>query len=563
MKKYLIHFRDSIKTESLPSWTTLGNPEADVIFAKENNMFTDAEVVLLEVTKEERLMVLTTARELMSIAKVVKVVRESDPEKLTEKMLDSAQAIPQSLLFLEENEFAALATLQSAQVLHPAQDYLNGEIYYGSIINGVDMLVTSKGEMFPFADTVNRNIDLMQKELSVTRLRHETVINFFTNGDTIVPEDIFISIREYIRKHIFFPDPETYDLVTIWVMGTYIYRGFRYYPYLHLNAEKGSGKTLLMELMMPLSFNGVLMSQPVASTVLKLISQSGATLFIDEAEGLSQTKAGGRSQIKQILKTGFGRSGQYFIGSTLYRTYGPKCFAGINEIDDVLADRAITIKMMRKTGAERVEIYRETPTMLAEQMKLRDSLYLYGLQHGPAIIQDYEQEKPFYDKLHVLSNRVYDVWVPLYRMVSAFRDPDLQNNVFNSMDKLSHIDNKRRISRDAEENETGSLIEALDEILKLVPPFQKDGGISYYEPESLHNAMVINDKIPKNMQRKAFSRLMKRLLEIESIPRGYNLSTKRMYAIDLAKFEEYKKRYADTAENNGIRKDTNNLLEKS
>jgi hypothetical protein len=546
MKKFLIHYSGSIKTESIPNWTTVDNPDEDVIFAKENNIFADAEVVLLEVTKEDGAMVLLTARELMSIAKVVKLLTESDPGSITEKVLDSARAIPQSLLNIEEKNFATLATLQSAQVLHPAQDYQNGEIFYGSIINGVDMLVTSKGEMFPFADTVNRNIDLMQKELSVSHLRHETVIHFFKNGVRIVPDEIFSSIREYIRKHIFFPDPETYDLVTIWVMGTYIYRGFRYYPYLHLNAEKGSGKTLLMELMMPLSFNGVMMSQPVASTVLKLISHSGATLFIDEAEGLSQRKTGGGTQIKQILKTGFGRGGQYYIGDTLYRTYGPKCFAGINEIDDVLADRAITIKMMRKTGAERVAIYRETPTMLVEQMSLRDSLYLYGLQYGPEIIIDYEQEKPFYDKLNVLSNRAYDVWVPLYRMVNAFRDLNLKNSVFNSMDKLSHLDSERRSARDAEENETGSLIESLNEILAKVDPFHIEGGIKYYEPDLLHNAMLINEKIPKSMHRKAFSRLLKRVLEIECSPRSYLDKTKRMYAVDTAKFEDYKKRYADS-----------------
>ena len=168
-------------------------------------------------------------------------------------------------------------------------------------------------------------------------------------------------------------------------MGTYLFRAFRYFPYLHLNAEKGSGKTLLMELMAPISFNGILLTQPAASTVLKLIEQNSASLFIDEAESLSAHKSAGDSQLKNILRTGYARSGVSYIGDKMYRTYSPKCFAGINELDDVLADRTITVKMLRKTGAENkdLSLYRETPLMRKQQAEIRDMLYLFGLQHGP------------------------------------------------------------------------------------------------------------------------------------------------------------------------------------
>ncbi len=545
MKKYLIHFVRDKKPKEILNWIMVDTPDASLIFAKENNMFKDAEVVLLEASKNDRATVLSAARELMAVAKVVKVVRESDPDKINEKVLDSAPAIPNSLLTMNDDDFAALATLQSAQVLHPAQDYNNGVFYYGAIVNGVDMIVTSNGEMFSFAETVNRDIALMQKDLSASNLRHETVIEYFTGGLKVNADELFKEIRKYVQRHIYFSEPETYDLIAIWIMGTYIYRGFRYYPYIHLNAEKGSGKTLLMELMVPISFNGILLSQPVASTVLKLINQAGATLFIDEAEGLAQKQTGGNNQVKQILKTGFNRSGQFYIGETMYRTYGPKCFAGINDLDDVLADRAITIKILRKTNAEKVELYRETPTMRSDQMKIRDQLYLFGLRFGPIVAQDYEIEKPFYDKLSELTNRAYDVWVPLYRIVTSLTDNDLKASIFNSLDKLSQIDGRRRKMRDAEENETSSLINNLTEVLKQVQPYKQENGLSYYETDGLYNEMVKNEKIPKSMQRKAFSRFIKRVLEIESKPVGFKLATKRMYVIDEAKFEEYKKRYAD------------------
>ena len=161
------------------------------------------------------------------------------------------------------------------------------------------------------------------------------------------------------------------------------------------------------------------------------------------------------------------------------------------------------------------------------------------------IASDYESEKPNYDKLVHLTNRAYDVWVPLYLIVTCFQSEDLKNNVFNSLDKISQLDGKRRNARDIEDNETGNLVIGLLEVLKQVKPYNEVDGISYYEPDPLYSAMVREENIPKKMLRKAFSRLLKRVLEIESSPRGYGLKTKRMYAIDLKKMEEYKKRYTD------------------
>jgi hypothetical protein len=43
----------------------------------------------------------------------------------------------------------------------------------------------------------------------------------------------------------------------LWTMGTYIYRAFTYYPYLHFNGEKESGKTTALDLLQEIAFNSV------------------------------------------------------------------------------------------------------------------------------------------------------------------------------------------------------------------------------------------------------------------------------------------------------------------
>ena len=40
---------------------------------------------------------------------------------------------------------------------------------------------------------------------------------------------------------------EYYDLVAVWIIGTYCMPGFETYPYLFINAQKGSGKTRLLK----------------------------------------------------------------------------------------------------------------------------------------------------------------------------------------------------------------------------------------------------------------------------------------------------------------------------
>ena len=236
-----------------------------------------------------------------------------------------------------------------------------------------------------------------------------------------------------------------------------------------------------------------------------------------------------------------------YIGDKMYRTYSPKCFAGINELDDVLADRTITVKMLRKTGAENkdLSIYRETPLMRKQQAEMRDMLYFFGLQYGPKIAADYESETTLYDKLPHLSNREYDVWLPFFKIVNAFSDGEVKSRVFQSLDLLSQTESKRRGIRDAEENETGALVEMLNEVLPQLRPIETKEGIDYYDPDGLLVSLQKAELLPRSVKKKTLSRMLNKVLEIASLPRPFGKGTKRMYAVNAMKLEEYRKRYAD------------------
>jgi hypothetical protein len=544
--KFLIWFNPNIQADEkdLKDWNLLEQPRDDLFWSGASERFEGTTVVFLLVEKAERGRIIPAARAVLEITPDVRILHVIADSLITSEMLENAPRVPESLLDIDEEDLASLSDVEPVIQIHPAQDYHDSTFYYGTKIQGKDYLVTSSQEMIPLIACPSRGITLVEPQLSMARYSHSRVLDYFAGMESETPNALHADIVSYIRKHIYFPMLETYDLAGVWILGTYLFRAFRYFPYLHLNAEKGSGKTLLMELMSPIAFNGVLLSQPPASTVLKLIKQDSASLFIDEAEGLGSNKSS-FSQLRSILKTGFARSGVYYSGDEMYRTYSPKCFAGINVLDDVLADRTITVRMIRKTGYETTELYRETPLMRKEQSELRDRLYLFGLRYGVGIAEDYNSETTLYDKLPHLSNRAYDVWVPLFKIVNAFVEGDDKTRVFQSLDLLSQTDARRRMIRDAEENETGLVVAMLNDVLSHVLPLETKGDVKYYDPDVIYDSLRRLDLLPKTMQKKGLSRMLKRTLDVDSVPRSFGEGTKRMYAIDFKELESYRKRYAD------------------
>lgn len=546
MAKHLIWFNPQIEIAKsiLKEWTPLALPNEDIFWTEASKRFSGATVVFLQAEEEERGRIIPAARAVLEVSPDVRILRATLGTIITAEMLENAGRVPEALLDINEEDFATLSDVENVTQLHPAQDYHDSTFYYGTKIQGKDYLITSKPEMIKLIECPSRGITLIEPQLSMAGFSHSRVLDFFSGVENETPTALHTDIVSYIKRHFDFPSPETFDMLGVWIMGTYIFRAFRYFPYLHFNAEKGSGKTLLMELMSPISFNGVLMSQPSAATVLKLIEQDSATLFIDEAEGLGENRSAS-IQLKNILKTGFARSGIYYSGDEMYRTYSPKCFAGINNLDDVIADRTITVRLIRKIGYPTIDLYRETPQMRKLQSDLRDRLYLFGLQYGVGIAEDYSNTTKPYDKLTHLSNRAFDVWVPLYKVVAAFPEGYNRTSIFRSLEVLSNADVRRRALRDAEENETGVAIRMMDEVLTHVLPLESKDDMKYYDPDVIYDSLHRLELLPKSLQKKGLSRMLKRTLDIDSIPRAFGEGTKRMYAISTKELDSYRKRYAD------------------
>lgn len=244
-----------------------------------------------------------------------------------------------------------LKNTKSQIVINPSQDFYKNSMVYSFKNNDAYYLVNSSKKIFKYDDLTIKGIKLRNNNIpSMCNFRAKAAVDFVQGKKKVNLIDCYNKIIAHIQKYVYFEDKGIYTILTLWVIGTYFYKVFRYFPYIWLNADKGSGKTRVMEVIMPLAFNAVLAVNHSEASVFRLVDVDGATLLIDEFEKLKKENQQG---IMTLLNSGFNaeasvirneRKGDSFKPIP-FSSYSPKMFAGIDDISDVLMDRCIRIKM--------------------------------------------------------------------------------------------------------------------------------------------------------------------------------------------------------------------------
>jgi len=164
-----------------------------------------------------------------------------------------------------------------------------------------------------------------------------------------------------------------YPIVALWIIGTYAHDEFNSYPYLYINASKGSGKSRLLRLISTLSKNGKFI-QSVTEAVL-FRTAKGRTFCIDEYENMANDEKGA---LRLLLNSAYKKGGiverTKKISSPSGVSYGIESFdvytsvamANIDGMEGVLADRCIFLRLDKsynKQITKRVENY-DTNTLV-------------------------------------------------------------------------------------------------------------------------------------------------------------------------------------------------------
>lgn len=217
----------------------------------------------------------------------------------------------------------------------------------------------------------------------------------------------------WLQQWIYMTEAQSVVLA-LWAMHTWCYEQFAATPYLSVTAStKRSGKTSVLEALKMLSRGADVKATIRAVSAAREIEalEGQCTLMWDEAEKLSSQSLG---ETRTILATGYRRGANHTVTMNgkveRFRTYCPKAFASIGDIQDVLRDRSIVIDLVRMSPARSLTLYRETAEQQASELvaEFIDVMKALALKRLPVI-----------DPEWLTSPRDREIWTPLFSLSGA------------------------------------------------------------------------------------------------------------------------------------------------
>ena len=340
------------------------------------------------------------------------------------------EAADQQLSMDNNNPSEANEQDESADYIHPAQDFSGLGRY---VITTFKIGGKPKYHLLQSDNIVHSSDDL--KELcEKARVIFRTIPDAEMLRDKVSPKfikdfgsptwtpkpsiELYAELEALLRKYIEFVDQDWYAILPLWIMGTYIFKVFPAFPYLHVSGAMGSGKTKLCGLLERIVFNGLHTSSISEASIFRLVNSVSATIIIDEAEHLCDKHLAGT--LRTLLNAGYQRTGKAYrqeqqrdgsFVSRRFELYAPKIIANIRGLEAVLKSRTIEVQMALATSTiGNTKVTDDTDYW----MRLREDLYGFGLEHFSSIrvFHGYDE------KARISLNRSNDLWSPLLAIAS-------------------------------------------------------------------------------------------------------------------------------------------------
>lgn len=235
----------------------------------------------------------------------------------------------------------------------------------------------------------------------------------FTNLKGVMPPVVFKKLVEVLRKHVELDEPD-YTIISTWIIGTYFFPIFAAYPYLHIKAPKGSGKTQCLSFLNQTCFNAV-KARASLPAMRDTVDSLRGTYLMDQADALRRPnmedfldiltdsyKRGGGDVRKMVADKGKNWSLEEF------QAYSPKGFASIHPLPEDLRDRCIIISLTR-SGKNFHQLNEEDQTW----KELRGEIYKLLITYFQEINIQYQVKTTSYRLDPSLVGRELELWIPL------------------------------------------------------------------------------------------------------------------------------------------------------
>jgi hypothetical protein len=171
--------------------------------------------------------------------------------------------------------------------------------------------------------------------------------------------------RRYVRAYVVMTDAQA-DAIALWIVHTHALDACETSPYLAITSpERRSGKTRLLEALELVVARPWRVIRPSEAVLYRKIARDRPTLLLDEVDAIYHAKADGNAQALRALLDAGNRRGTSVprcVGPAQHLTdfavFGAKALGGIGDLPDTIADRAIPVRLKRRTPAEQVTRFR-------------------------------------------------------------------------------------------------------------------------------------------------------------------------------------------------------------
>ena len=360
-----------------------------------------------------------------------------------------------------------LERAESVRVLHPAQDVVDGVLWYGVPVDGALVAITSSRQAYR-ADRLPEGIALRHTDPGASTVSRDLAVLWLTAGESGSIAQTLDALAAFLLRYVVLPDRRTALWVAAWALGTWCYRAFRVFPYLSIRSpEKRCGKSRLLGLLARVCFNASpVTAHPTEAQLYRSAARTGGAQLFDEVETLRGDKDRFDALIT-VLNVGFERGGvvtrlekraERFVEEP-YEVYAPRVLAGIAGLKDTLEDRALPLFMLRKHRGEPVA--RLGSTTDTEAQALRQACGLACLTAIPRIVSAYD-EAPAHLEREGIDDRAVDLWSPLIALSRVADREDGRHRTRELLDIARELSAVREADADA--GATARLVEALDTI---------------------------------------------------------------------------------------------------
>ncbi len=229
-------------------------------------------------------------------------------------------------------------------------------------------------------------------------------------SSVIEAKAVFEEVLSYVQAHVELPHSALYDVMSLWIMASYLPEKFDSIPYLCFIGPKDSGKTRGLEVLWQLAYRGVLSPSFSSAALFRTIQKFSPTLCLDEAEIYGNEQ---KTEAIAVLNAGY-RKGQYILRVNnetgeidCFSCFGFKGLASTNIFIPTIESRAIIVNMRKNVRDIPLFIDKEK----AATLRLMLLLYRFNiLMNKESILNDADKILSY---LPIRHGRIAELFYPL------------------------------------------------------------------------------------------------------------------------------------------------------